>query len=213
MLEGKILVTVGDSITYGADMDPAGIAPDGTLMTYGWQIAERNHMKFYNCGISGSTIQHIEGKADCFSTEGGRYTQLPDEIDYLTIFFGWNDHAYGKLGTIDDRENTSYYGGFNVVMPYLIEKYPDARICLIVPFGCDEGHRDAVRLLSNKWGVACFDMCGPGTPFFYTKEPSVGVDPWVVSFRRNMYQANGCHPGYKGHSLMGRALEHFLRGI
>ena len=69
MLEGKVLVTVGDSITYGADMDPAGIAPDGTLMTYGWQIAERNHMKFYNCGISGSTIQHIEGKANCFSTE------------------------------------------------------------------------------------------------------------------------------------------------
>ena len=43
MLKGKILVTVGDSITYGADMDPAGIAPDGSLMTYGWQIAERNH--------------------------------------------------------------------------------------------------------------------------------------------------------------------------
>ena len=42
ILEGKTLVTVGDSITYGADMDPAGIAPDGTLMTYGWQIAERN---------------------------------------------------------------------------------------------------------------------------------------------------------------------------
>ena len=56
-------------------------------------------------------------------------------------------------------------------------------------------------------------MCGPGTPFFYTKEESVGVDPWVVSFRRKMYQARGCHPGYKGHSLMGRALEHFLRGI
>ena len=28
MLEGKILVTVGDSITYGADMDEAGFAPD-----------------------------------------------------------------------------------------------------------------------------------------------------------------------------------------
>lgn len=213
ILEGKTLVTVGDSITYGSDMDPAGFAPDGARMTYGWQIAERNGMKFYNCGISGSTMQYVEGRPNCFSTEGGRYTQLPDEIDYLTIFFGWNDHAFGKLGTIDDKENTSYYGGFNVVMPYLIEKYPDTRICLIVPFGTDEGHRNAVRLLSNKWGVACFDLCGPGTPFFYTKEDSVGVDPWVVSFRRKMYQARGCHPGYKGHCLMGRALEHFLRGI
>ena len=137
MLEGKILVTVGDSITYGADMDEAGFAPDGSRMTYGWQIAKRNNMKFYNCGISGSTIQHVAGRANCFSTEGGRYTQLPDEIDYLTIFFGWNDHAFGKLGTIDDKENTSYYGGFNVVLPYLIEKYPDARICLIVHYPTD----------------------------------------------------------------------------
>ena len=32
MLEGKILVTVGDSITYGADMDEVGVAPDGTRL-------------------------------------------------------------------------------------------------------------------------------------------------------------------------------------
>ena len=212
-LEGKILVTVGDSITEGADMDPAGFAPDGTRMTYGWQIAQRNNMTFYNRGISGTTMQHIEGKANCFSTEGGRYTQLPDEIDYLTIFFGWNDAHFGNLGTIKDRVNTTYYGGYNVVLPYLIEKYPDARICLIVPFGGTVEHRDAVRQLANKWGVACFDLCGPGTPFLYTKEEEVGVDPWVVSFRHKQYFARGCHPGYKGHCLMGRALEHFLRGI
>jgi glycerol-3-phosphate dehydrogenase len=64
-------------------------------------------MKLYNCGISGSTIQHIEGRPNCFSTADGRYTKLPDVIDYLTIFFGWNDHAFGKLGTIDDKENTA----------------------------------------------------------------------------------------------------------
>ena len=42
-------------------------------------------------------MQGLSNKAG-FSLENGRYTKLPDEIDYLTIFFGWNDTAYGQLG-------------------------------------------------------------------------------------------------------------------
>ena len=212
VLYGKTLVTVGDSITYGADMDEEGIAEDKTLMTYGWQIANRNNMKFYNLGNSGSTMADVEGRRG-FSKENGRYTQMPEHIDYLTIFFGWNDAAYGKLGTIDDTTNETYYGGFNVVLPYIIKKYPDAKICLIVPFGTSPGHRQAVRDVANKWGVACFDMHQGGTPFHFTKEADVKVDPEIAEFRRKQYQANGAHPGYKGHCLIGRMLEHFLRGI
>ena len=231
ILFGKTLVCCGDSITYGADMDAEGIVERTIEMyeqgsngvvtsvtsstvraSYGYQIAARNGMIFCNAGVSGSTMQGLSNKAG-FSLVNGRYTTLPNNIDYLTIWFGWNDTAYGSLGTINDNTNESYYGGYNVVMPYLINKYPYTKIALIVPFGTDEGHRNAIRLLANKWGVACFDFYGPGTPLYYGKENSVGVNADIVTANRAKFQANGAHPNFKGHRQLSNMLEKFLQGI
>ena len=237
ILYGKTLVCCGDSITWGADMEmgEGGFTDtpnidcywwtptspiDGSFvkkttnvrMPYGYQIASRNGMTFFDAGISGSTMQGLENKYG-FSLENGRYTKLPDSIDYLCIFFGWNDAAYGTLGTIDDTTNESYYGGYNVVLPYLINKYPYTKICLIVPFGCTANHRNAIRLLANKWGVACFDMYKSGTPLYFGKESDVGVNESIVTLNKAKFQANGAHPNYQGHNQISVMLENFLRGI
>lgn len=212
ILYGKTLVCCGDSITYGADMDPEGILPDGTLKTWGWQIANRNNMTFYNDGVSGSTMQGIADK-NGFSLPNGRYTQLPDEIDYLVIWFGWNDTTYGTLGTLNDETNNSFYGGYNVVLPYLLNKYPYTKICLVVPFGSDAAHREAVRKLADKWGVACWDNYKGGTPLYYGKEAEVGVLESVVLANQQKFQAVGAHPNYKGHKQLGDMIEAFLRTI
>lgn len=232
ILYGKTIVCCGDSITAGDDMDSAGITDNPNIKmyqwnqstlkwqnltsqvkeTYGYQIASRNNMIFYNGGVGGSTMQGLSNRAG-FSLANGRYTKLPPKIDYLTIWFGWNDTAYGTLGTINDSTNESFYGGYNVVLPYLIDKYPYAKIALIVPFGTDADHRQAVRLLANKWGLACFDMYQGGTPLYYGKEESVGVEQSIVTSNRAKFQANGAHPNFKGHRQIGDMLEHFLRGI
>ena len=226
----KILCCCGDSITYGDDMDSAGFTdnPDvdvyqwsssqwnkltsNVRMTWGYQIASRNNMTFYNNGVNGSTMQGMSDH-NGFSLANGRYTELPNNIDYLVIFFGWNDTAYGTLGTLSDSTNDSYYGGYNVVIPYLQNKYPYTKICLVVPFGCDAEHRNAIRELCNKWGLACFDMYQAGTPLYYGKEANVGVDASVVTANRAKFQANGAHPNYKGHTQIADMLENFLRGI
>lgn len=210
ILSGKTLVCCGDSITEGYH---AGIDPTtGLYKSYGWQIANRNNMTFYNKGVSGSTMQALENH-NGFSIANGRYTQLPDNIDYLTIWFGWNDNAYGTLGTINDDTNQTFYGAYNVVMPYLINKYPMAKICLIVPYGSSYGHREAVRLLANKWGVACFDMYQGGTPLFFGKETYVNVDPSIVASNKTKFLADGTHPNFDGHRELADMLEHFLRGL
>ena len=230
-LWGKTLVCVGDSITYGEDMDEEGIAVTPEIrmyqanahgewnevtgnarMTYGYQIATRNGMIFYNGGDSGSTMQGLSERAG-FSLANGRYTKLPEDMDYLTIWFGWNDTAVGTLGTIDDTTNESFFGGYNVVLPYLLNKHPDTKIALIVPFGCDAAHREAVRTLAGKWGVACWDNYQSGTPLYFGKEDSVGVDTSIVQANKAKFQANGAHPNYKGHKQLADMLEHFLRGI
>lgn len=231
ILYGKILCCCGDSITYGDDMDSEGITNEspitvyqsdsagnftettaGFKKTWNWQIAERNKMTLYNAGVNGSTMQGIENK-NGFSLANGRYTKLPDSIDYLLIWFGWNDAAYGTLGLITDTTNESYYGGYNVVLPYLINKYPYAKIGLIVPFGTDANHRNAIRQLGNKWGVAVWDNYQGGTPLYYGKEDSVGVEQSIVTSNRTKFQANGAHPNFKGHRELGAMIEHWMRSL
>lgn len=231
VLVGKVICCCGDSITYGDDMDTEGFTNESNCTVYqsdssgnftqitenfrktwNWQIANRNKMTLYNAGVNGSTMQGISSR-NGFSVENGRYTKLPNNIDYLLIWFGWNDTAYGTLGTISDTTNESYYGGYNVVLPYLINKYPYAKIALIVPFGTDEGHRNAIRLLGNKWGVAVWDNYQGGTPLYYGKEDSVGVEQSVILSNRAKFQANGAHPNFKGHRQLGDMIEEFLRGI
>ena len=229
ILAGKILVTIGDSITYGADMqmESNGLIEnpgpnEGKYKSYGWQIAQRNNMIFYQKGISGSTMQGAVNsngtdkgdvsKKNGFSKENGRYTQLPDDIDFMTIMFGWNDAAYGTLGTINDTTNETYCGGFNVVMPYLIHKYPYTTIVLIVPFGTTMAHRQAVRDMAQKWGVGCFDMCANDLPFYYSEESDdVAVNEEIKKLRIELNQVNGAHPGYQGHYAIGTRLEDYLR--
>ena len=228
ILAGKILVTIGDSITYGADMqmESNGLIEnpgpnEGKYKSYGWQIAQRNNMIFYQKGISGSTMQGAVNsngtdkgdvsKKNGFSKENGRYTQLPDDIDFMTIMFGWNDAAYGTLGTINDTTNETYCGGFNVVMPYLIHKYPYTTIVLIVPFGTTTAHRQAVRDMAQKWGVGCFDMCANDLPFYYSEESDdVAVNAEIKKLRIELNQVNGAHPGYQGHYAIGTRLEDYL---
>ena len=229
ILNGKILVTIGDSITYGADMqmESNGLIEnpgpeEGKYKSYGWQIAQRNNMIFYQKGISGSTMQGAVNsngtdkgdisKKNGFSKENGRYTQLPDDIDFMTIMFGWNDAAYGTLGTINDTTNETYCGGFNVVLPYLIHKYPYTTIVLIVPFGTTVQHRQAVRDMAQKWGVGCFDMCANDLPFYYSEESDdVAVNEEIKKLRIELNQVNGAHPGYQGHYAIGTRLEDYLR--
>lgn len=234
---GKIFCAVGDSITYGDDMDAEGFVDDPNITFFQWHgdyhsqadgtwdaqstnirktwnylIAKRHGMTLYNGGVNGSTMEGLDDKYG-FSLANGRYTKLPDNIDYLVIWFGWNDAAYGTLGTINDNTNESFYGGYNVVLPYLINKYPYTKIGIIVPYGTDANHREAVRLLGNKWGVAVWDNYQGGTPLYYGKEDSVGVESSIVTSNRTKFQAAGAHPNHYGHEALSTMIEQWMLSL
>lgn len=107
---GKKLVTAGDSITYGAGINVD--SETNVRMTYGAIVAIRNGMIFVNSGISGSTMGDVTNKGTTlngFSKD--RYKNVPTDTDILTIFFGWNDFAYGWKMKRDDycMQNYSKY--------------------------------------------------------------------------------------------------------
>lgn len=181
-------------------------------MTYGAIVAQRNNMEFVNYGIGGSTLQYIDGKHP-FS-DPSRYQSMDEDLDYLTIEFGWNDNAYGTLGTITDSDNTTYYGAWNVVLPWLIEHYPNTKIGLIVPYGTTAEMREAVRLIAKKYCVGYMDMTGnPNIPLLYNREASFNVDTNIQTLYRNRYLADGVHPNNAGYEAWATAYEAFLKTL
>lgn len=217
ILNGKRYCATGDSITYGADMDSGGLLADGTPMSYPWIIADRNNMIFTNDGVSGSSLAAGTSR-NGFAEQNGRYTQLPDELDYLTIWFGWNDAAciedsLETLGTISSTDTNSFYGAYNTVLEYLIDKYPNTKIGLIVPFGTTAELRQAVRDVAQKWGLSYFDNYQGNTPLYYGKEDESVLASGLVSACRAKWQANGAHPNYAGHQQLALQIEQWMRGL
>lgn len=210
ILYGKKLGTAGDSITEGT-----AISVDttyGIRMTYGAITAIRHNMTFYNYGISGSTMQNIGGKNPfCVS----RYQSMASDLDYLTIWFGWNDNAYGVLGTISDTVDTTYYGAYNIVLKWLLINRPALKIGLIVPYGASAGIRQAVRDLGKKWGVPYLDLYdNTKVPLFFGMDSVANSDVTsVISTKQSAFLVDGCHPNTVGYQYLATIYENFLKSL
>ena len=273
----------GDSISEGAGLtsfldssDPYAPISGTKKATYGYYIAKLNRMRWANYGLSGSTLgdviyNGIDKRG--FSKENGRYTQMDDDLTHLSIFFGWNDSAYGPImkreewlldtydtkiyyprssdligtiaddgtpyatqeqyaavnavkgnvggidydnsntyfsalyiGTKDDATNKTFWGAWNVVLPYLIEKYPLAKILLIVPFGTNALTRQCVRDAAKKYGLAVYDFSSTDNQLFFQWDDNIPdgriAEQTISEFRRDALTSDGLHPNEKGYKYL-----------
>jgi lysophospholipase L1-like esterase len=200
-LYSKKLACVGDSITEATN-------PDGGYFTnYAEIAAARHNMTVYKDGKGGSTMTNVEGKNPfCVN----RYQSVPADFDILTIWFGWNDNAYATVGTIDDTEDTTYYGAYKKVLDYFITTYPTKKIGLIVPYGNAnvEKFRVAVRTLSEMYGVPCLDLADG-------KQCSLlwGTANAAQEARRAALTYDGTHPNQVGHEYLSTMYEEFIKRL
>jgi lysophospholipase L1-like esterase len=105
-LNGKKLYCGGDSITEGANV---GTLPNGYKKTYGGYTATRNGMTYVSDGVGGSTMGKctIDGSVhNNFITS--RYKNIPTDANFITLWFGWNDNAYGWKSARDAYCVTQY---------------------------------------------------------------------------------------------------------
>lgn len=84
-----------------------------------------------NYGIVSSTIADYKNDGTTQNPMCIRYADM-GEADIVTVMGCTND-AYSKIGTMEDREVTTLYGACHVLFRGLIEKYPEARIGVILP--------------------------------------------------------------------------------
>lgn len=224
ILFGKKYVACGDSFTEGQfeSADFPYTFTDGKYngknMVYPYFIGLRNAMDIVNEAKSGSCI--TDAASNSFSHANGRYTQIPEDADYITLKFGINDwHINAPIGTIDDTTNTTFYGAWNVVMEYLITHHPLAKIGIIITNGLNgeggEAYAEAERNIAKKWGVSFLDEDMGEQVGLVFRSNRTDVCEAVKTLRFNAFKVsdtNG-HPNVKCHEYESTIIENWLRSL
>lgn len=226
VLFAKKWVSCGDSFTQG---DFTGLSSSqykfqdmpyiGYNKVYPYFIGRRTGMIVENEAISGSTMAYVDGNRNEFSTPNGRYTQIPADADYITLWFGINDsHQNVPIGTIDDAVNTTFYGAWNIVMDYLITNHPNAKIGIIISNGCDTtAYPIATRAIAKKWGVSYLDLNGDyKVPLMLRTNEKTEVAPAVLQAiieKQSVSYPTNQHPNPEAHEYQSTFIENWLRSL
>lgn len=221
-LYGKKLCVCGDSLTYGAYADIDG---NNERKTYAYYTAKRNNMTLTVNAVSGSTLTSFKegetggGAAFTYGGDYARYKRLGGNLDYITIWFGLNDNTYlsktNGIGTIDSTDVTTFYGAWNTVMQYLINKYPYAKIGIIVTYGASQEIREATRNICKKYGIPPLDFMGDEKiPLVsgYGRDNGTVVDSTVLAKRKEtfIYSGDSVHMIDAGYQYFSTIFENYL---
>ena len=220
----KKWVACGDSFTEGDfnnAWEESNVFEDGLYKgekkVYPFFIGRRNHMKIINEAKCGSTMTNRVVRKDAFSIE--RYKSIPADADYITLCFGINDdelHQGSVIGSIDDTENTTFFGAWNLVLEYLITHHPYAKIGIIVPNACTTPYTDAIRKVARKWGIPTLDIAGDyGVPLMNRIGDKTETCAEARKLRNKQFatgERNG-HPSAKAHEYESTFIENWLRSL
>lgn len=219
VLYGKKYVSCGDSFTAGdfsGGEYPKEEYYDSTRQTwktYPYFIAKRNNMFLINEAKSGSTMYN-NGDPNAFSLK--RYKEIPTDADYITLQFGLNDVS-APIGTIDDTDNTTEMGAWNVVLKYLIENHPYAKIGIIISDSWLSSElRAAIIQCAEAWGIPYLDMRGSTqVPLGIGGKLGVSIKPDAENARNAAFQvsAENGHPNPKAHEYRSTFIENFMRSL
>lgn len=227
MLTGKRWVACGDSLTEGSE--EYGTFADGLYkgenMVYPFFVGRRCGVDVVNEAKKGSTLANCpnrtengQPRVDHFSNTRYQSTEFAD-ADYITIKIGTNDddnHQKVPIGTIDDTENTTFYGAWNVVLSYLTQTYPKAHIGIIVSNVATLPYVEATIAAATKWGVPYLNMAtDPQLPLAY-RSIRTDVQDSVKNARNAAFKVNienDSHPNADWHEFESRLIESWLMTI
>ena len=226
-LEGKTLVTCGDSFTEGDFWDYIDAegkndrrSPEiyesewGCYKTYPYWIAKRNGMKLVNMAKCGATLAlSADKKCECFVTE--KLHSIPKDADYILFKFGINDSWRLPVGTIDDTTPDTFCGAWNIVLSWVIENCPDAKVGVIASNHCKTKEwSDATVMMCEKYGVRCLNEESEDVPYFYEQKFRACPDDIreAMNAKYRVSEKNK-HPNVAAHRIESLIVEKFLRTL
>ncbi len=203
ILRGKRAYFIGDSLFGGH-----GIGKENSWIN---MLCEKYEMIYENAGINGCTLSACEGGANPIIR---RYVDLPSEIpDIIVVEGGRNDfNKCAALGSIEEKDETTYIGALASLFEGLKDRYPGALIIAVSFWKTTTVNKagDACNLYVEAMLSACADM---GVPVVnaYDEERS-GIYMTDKAFREKYSYVPGdvCHLNIDGMKL---ALPFFEREI
>ena len=231
---GLKYAALGDSITYGyrPRNDPSG--DTGAIDSYAKVTARNLGMSFYNYGISSSTVAYVEDH----NPMSRRFNDLPNDADVITIMGGANDIRQGvPVGTMDDRDDSTFYGALHVIFYGLYKKYyidqgidvgSKKKIIAITPLkllassaesiGGNgtlrplEPYVQAIKDVAQYYSFPCLDMYNLSQLNPAICQTLQGTNPASLGIY-TIYQTDGTHPVQKAANMMADLLSGFLLSL
>lgn len=226
-LEGKTLVTCGDSFTEGdfwgykdasgkVDVHSHEIYDKewGCYMTYPYWIAKRNGMKLVNIAKCGSTLA-VSGdeKKESFVKE--KMYLIPEDADYILFKFGINDSWNLPLGTIEDETPDTFCGAWNIVLSWVLKERPNAKVGVIASNFCKTKEwSDATVMMCEKYGIPCLNEESEDVPYFYEQKfRSCPDDVRQAKNAEYRVSEDNKHPNVASHRFESLIVESFIRSL
>lgn len=233
ILYKKKIAFCGDSFTAGTNLGNSN--KDfywNCYKTYAWFIVDRNNMDFYNDGVSGSTMHITNASSPSTNSPFAyqRYKDVPEDCDYIILQFGLNESTIANdpetLGTRESTDPTTMWGSWNVVLEYLIENHPTAKIGVIMPDGwMIQSYFDALKEICEWWGIPLLDLGGDPNVSLMNGGRRTGsgleLNPVAKNLRNAAFATTydpetheaDLHPNLAGHKWRSTVIEHWIRSL
>lgn len=212
-LKGKKINFLGDSITEGHGTSDTATKPFHQVLKANVGLAEAR-----NYGVGGTKIARLPVITDHqFDQDFNLRAESMDlDADAVVVFGGTNDygHASIPLGTFEDRDIHTFYGGMHTLCLYLIKNYTEKPIVFITPLHrLQEGKFEnevsrplhefvkAEREVCEYYSIPVLDLY---------KEGGMPGNIWAWCEK---YMPDGLHPNDAGHVLIAHKLQKFLENL
>ncbi|MBE6625166.1 MAG: SGNH/GDSL hydrolase family protein [Ruminococcaceae bacterium] len=219
-LKGKKINFLGDSITEGHGTSDWGTKPYHQLLKVNCGLAEAR-----NYGLGGTKIARLPVVTDHqFDQDFNlRAPSMDLDADAIVVFGGTNDFGHGTipLGTMDDRDVHTFYGGLHTLCLYLIKTYISKPIIFMTPLHrlnevldhnnrINEGNKSARPLIDfvNAIREVCEFYSIPVLDLY--KESGMYGQVWAWC---EGYMPDGLHPNDAGHEIIAHKLQKFLENL
>ncbi|MBO7214245.1 MAG: SGNH/GDSL hydrolase family protein [Clostridia bacterium] len=160
------IACLGDSLTLGQGIEFS--YPVNLFLNYGIYNVT-------NYGVGWSTCAVVEN-CTCHNAYNAhnamclRYDQISTNTDVIAVMCGVNDSALVPLGTINDTQNTTFYGALNSLCSNLKTNYTKSYVFFMTSFHYDiseevrqdgtmrkDYYETAVKQVCQKYGIDVFD--------------------------------------------------------
>ena len=203
---------LGDSITEGTGTS----GPDTRFHAL---IAKKYGLVARNYGIGGTRIAHqmtpsANPRWDLSFCD--RFSQMDDDADLVVVFGGTNDYGHGDapIGTPDDRDPSTFYGGCHFLMKGLIEKYPESVIVIMTPLhrAVEERVREGETLRLQRYVEIIREVAEYYSLPVMDLWAKSGIQPKVDVIKQK-YCPDGLHPNDAGHVILAERIGNFLEAL